>query len=55
MHEFQAGFIPEIVDVLENGSDLVSPAREGRKTLEIMLGILKSHHAGNTRVEFPLP
>lgn len=54
MHQFQAGFVPEIVDVLENGGDLVSPASEGRKTLEVMLGILKSHHAGNTRVDFPL-
>ena len=55
MFESKAGFIPEIVNVLDNGGDLVSPAREGRKTLEIMLGILKSHHAGNTRVNFPLP
>jgi predicted dehydrogenase len=53
MHQFQGGFIPEIVDVLDNGGELVSPAREARKTLEIMLGILKSHHAGNTRVDFP--
>ena len=54
MHQFKAGFVPEIVDVLENGGSLVSPAKEARKTLEIMLGILKSHHAGNSRVGFPL-
>jgi hypothetical protein len=54
MHQFQGGFVPEIVDVLENGGDLISPAREARKTLEIMMGILKSHHLGNSRVDFPL-
>ena len=54
MLQHQAGFVPEIVDVLENGGELVSPAREARKTLEIMLGILESHHAGNTRIDFPL-
>jgi len=54
MHQFQAGFVPEVVDKLENGGDLVSPPHEARKTLEIMLGILKSHHAGNQRVDFPL-
>ena len=54
MHQFQAAFVPEVVDVLANGGNLVSPGPEGRKTLEIMLGILKSHHTGNTRVDFPL-
>ncbi|MEE2754794.1 MAG: Gfo/Idh/MocA family oxidoreductase, partial [Candidatus Latescibacterota bacterium] len=54
MHQSQGGFVPEIVDVLKNGGDLISPAREAKKTLEIMLGILKSHHAGNSRVDFPL-
>lgn len=51
MHEFQAAFVPEIVDKLDNGGDLVSPASEARKTLQIMLGILKSHHSGNVRVD----
>ena len=35
-------------------ADPVSPAREARKSLEVILGILKSHHAGNARVDFPL-
>ena len=51
MHQFQAGFVPEIVDKLENGGELVSTAREARKTLRIMLGILESHHAGNSRID----
>jgi hypothetical protein len=46
--------VGELIDVLEHGGELVSPAREARKTLELMLGILKSHHAGNNRVDFPL-
>ena len=33
---------------------VLSPAREARRTLELMLGIMKSHHAGNNRVDFPL-
>lgn len=51
MHQAQAAFVAEIVDKLHNGGELVSPAREARKTLEIMLGILASHHAGNTRID----
>ena len=44
----------ELVDVLENGGELISPGREARKTLEIILGMLRSHQAGNARVNFPL-
>jgi predicted dehydrogenase len=51
MHQGQAAYVPEIVDKLENGGDLVSTGREARKTLQIMLGILESHHAGNVRVD----
>jgi hypothetical protein len=42
------------VDCLESGKPLVSSGREARKTLEIMLAILKSHHQGNVRVDLPL-
>ncbi len=52
--ENQTAAVAELVQVLEEGGDLVSPAREARKTVEMMLGILKSHHGGNCRVDFPL-
>ena len=45
--------ITEAIYVHENGGDLVSPAREARKTLELMR-MLKSHELGNARVDFPL-
>ena len=54
VHQHFGGFVPEIIHVHENGGDLVSPAREARKTLELMLGMLKSHEMGNTRINFPL-
>ncbi|MDA0747187.1 MAG: Gfo/Idh/MocA family oxidoreductase [bacterium] len=54
MMERQLGAVGELIHVLENGGDLVSPGREARKTLELMLGMLKSHHGGNCRVDFPL-
>jgi len=50
----QLAYLSEAIDVLENGGELISPGREARKTVEIMLGILTSHHRGNTRVDFPL-
>jgi len=52
--ERQLAAVTELINVLENGGELVSPAREARKALEIMLGILKSHRKGNVRVDFPL-
>ena len=47
----QSGAVAELIRVLERGGTLVSPGREARKTLQIMLGILDSHHAGNVRVD----
>lgn len=46
----QSGAVAELVHVLDHGGELISPPREARKTLEIMLGVLKSHHSGNVRV-----
>ena len=54
MSTYQAAAVAELVDALETGKPLVSTGREARKTLEIMLAILKSHHSGNVRVELPL-
>ena len=54
MFTHQLAAVAELIDSLENGTPLVSSAREARKTLEIMLAILKSHHQGNVRVNLPL-
>jgi predicted dehydrogenase len=50
----QLGAVTELIDVLERGGELVSPAREARKALEIMLGMLASHQQGSARVTLPL-
>lgn len=52
--ERQLAAVAELIHVHENGGELVSSGREARKTVEIMLGILRSHHAGNVRVDLPL-
>jgi predicted dehydrogenase len=54
MYTFQLAAVAELVDVLESGRPLVSSGREARKTLEIMLAMLKSHQQGNVRVDLPL-
>lgn len=54
MATFQLGAVAELIHVLEHGGELVSPGHESRKTLEIMLAILKSHQLGNVRVNLPL-
>ena len=51
MYTQQLGAVAELIDAVENGRELVSPAPEARKTLQIMLGILKSHENGNSRVD----
>ena len=42
--------IAELINVMENGGELVSSGAEALKTVRIMLGILQSHHQGNVRV-----
>lgn len=54
MFTYQLAAVAELVDALEKGTQLVSTGREARKTLEIMLAMLKSHHQGNIRVDLPL-
>ncbi len=51
MYTKQSGAVAELVDVLDNGGTLISPPEEARKTLQVMLGILESHHNGNIRVD----
>ena len=48
------GAVEELIRALEHGGALVSPAHEARKTVELMLAILKSHELGNVRVDLPL-
>ncbi|MEE2657874.1 MAG: hypothetical protein VX733_05165 [Candidatus Latescibacterota bacterium] len=54
MQTHQLSCVSELIHILENGGGLVSPGEEARKTLEIMLGMLRSHKLGNHRVDFPL-
>ena len=43
----------ELIDVIENGGTPVSSAREARKTVQIILGFLKSQQAGSSLVDVP--
>jgi predicted dehydrogenase len=54
MFSYQSAAVAELIDCLETGKPLVSTGREARKTLEIMLAMLKSHQLGNVRVDLPL-
>lgn len=54
MFTYQLGALAELIQVLEQGGSLVASAHEARKTLEIMLAMLKSHERGNVRVDLPL-
>lgn len=54
MYSYQLASVAELVHVLENGGDLVSSGTEARKTVELMLAMLKSHERGNVRVDLPL-
>lgn len=56
-HQFTgiSACVAELIDVIENGGDLLSPAREAKKTVEILVGFLQSHTRGNVRVDLPLP
>lgn len=54
MYTYQLAAVAELIQVLEQSGQLVSPAQEARKTLEIMLAMLKSHEQGNVRINLPL-
>ena len=54
LHAEQLGAVAELIHLLERGGELVSPASEARKTVEILLAMLKSHELGNVRVDLPL-
>jgi predicted dehydrogenase len=46
--------IAEVVRAVEHGGDTLSPAREARKTLAIIIAILQSSTAGGAPVRFPV-
>ena len=48
-------YIEELIGVIENGGELLSPASEAKKVVEIIVGFLKSQERGNVRVDLPLP
>jgi predicted dehydrogenase len=46
--------VGELIDLMENGGVSQCSARDARKTLEVLLGILRSQADGGVRVNFPL-
>jgi len=54
LYEQQLAAVAELVGVLENGGELISPGPEARRTLELILAMLRSHQQGNVRVDLPL-
>ena len=49
-----ASAVRELIHAMENGGQTISPPREARKTLEVLLGFMASQKKGNVRVDFPL-
>ncbi len=49
------GAVDEMVRLVREGGESVSPPRAGRQALEIILAALESQARGNARVDFPLP
>ncbi len=46
--------VSELVNAVEHGRELTSSGRSARRTLEVMLAMLRSHALGNVRVNLPL-
>ena len=53
-HSNTPALIRDLIHAVETGTETISPPREGRKTLEVILGFLASQKRGNTRIDFPL-
>ena len=47
--------VMELVQLLDEGGEPISPGREAMKTVEIMIGFLKSQQKGNSKVNIPVP
>lgn len=50
-----AAGIEELVKLLDEGGEPISPGQEAMKVVEIMIGFLESQRRGNTRVNIPAP
>jgi predicted dehydrogenase len=46
--------IHELIEQIEKGKPVLSPPREARKAVEIILAILRSQHEGNSRIDLPI-
>ena len=47
--------VQELVRLVDEGGEPVSPGRDGHKVVEIIIGFLESQRRGNTRVDLPIP
>lgn len=47
--------VQELVRLVDNGGQPVSPARDAHRVVEIMIGFLDSQRLGNVRVDLPIP
>ena len=45
----------ELIKLVDDGGDPISPARAGHRVVEILIGFLESHRRGNVRVDLPIP
>ena len=54
VHGIVAG-MQELIQVVAEGGELVSPGRAGHTVVELILGILQSQQQGNTPVKLPMP
>ena len=52
VHAMVAAF-EELIDIIEKGVTSISPAREGRKTVQIMEGFLRSQQEGGRLIDVP--
>jgi predicted dehydrogenase len=50
-----AAYLEDLIRAMEHGGKTTSAPREARKTVEIIVGFLKSQEEGSARVDFPLP
>ncbi|MBI1929936.1 hypothetical protein HYR99_37505, partial [Candidatus Poribacteria bacterium] len=47
--------VQELVRLIDEGGEPVSPGREAHKVVEIMLGFLESQRRDNAKVTLPVP
>jgi hypothetical protein len=52
-HNALHAVVEEMVGLIAHGGESVSPPREALRSVQIMLGLLQSHHSGGGRVRLP--